>query len=456
VLSHHTINGQIFRRDSYFLCYTEGGCSHNSLRDRAESQPLTSRLPVDFVLTSTPETTGNMSIEKESKPLCRATHSSRVATINFLQCLLASLSLVVLLALSAQNVSFRRRGFTVRDDEIDTRTNVEPEEKSPDPLVLGPVDVNATSQSEDKVFLRRSDFPPEPPSPYEIRFPGWKRPEWASKPRFFQQQPIPEDKRLCFVHIGKTAGSTVGCALGFQLHCDGSAKYPMGLLPKYTSHTNHNEVNDCPDDVAYYLFVVRDPLERLRSAYVYDRPGTFRQQPLLYRDCFYFLNDLAEQGLAKSGNASAVCKERAYNAVHGMERRFGRHLFFNYEYYTKQALGDDRSKQVVVIRNPHLQEDWNSIESLLGGSPRTAAFPVRNKGQNKESGDDYMSEMSRVLLCNALCEEIQLYKSLLERAVNLMPMQVATSLQELSLSCPNEAAAASCPDSSKTKLGEAA
>jgi hypothetical protein len=373
---------------------------------------------------------------------------TRITTAKFLPCLLT------FLALTALHIGIENSAFTFTDrrevmadrnmeDDINTHKN-EVSKELPGQLVPGADDFTDLVRSEVKT-LKRSDFPPEPPSPYELRYPGLIRPHWAKKPWFFQQ-PIPDDKRLCFVHIGKTAGSTVGCYLGFQLHCEGEMKYPMGLLPKYTSHTTHNGVNDCPVDSAYYLFVVRNPLERLRSAYVYDRPETDMGETLLYRDCpFYFLNDLAEQGLTEGGNASAVCKQRAYNAVRGLEI-FGYHLHFNYRYYTNEALGDDRSKKAVLIRNEHLKADWDSIEALLGGKPGGVVFPVHNKAQNKESGDDYLSDRSRHLLCHALCDEIQVYKSLLERAVNLTPEQVLTSMQELSVSCPNEAAATSCPD----------
>jgi hypothetical protein len=404
-------------------------------------------------------------------PKRRPNNRNRVATMTFL-CTSAAVVFplsIGLVILSCQNTrDLLQMEIKYRDSRIDYLSSVQEylrdddissedekvvvPDKSHVALVPGTVGANGT---EDEVkTLRRSASPPESPSPYEIRYPGYKRPEWASKPFFFQLT-VPDDMRLCFVHVGKTAGSTIGCHLGFQLHCGGKMKYPLGLLPKYTTHTFHNGVNDCPDDTAYYLFVVRNPLERLRSAYAYDRPGTTHGQRLLYQDCpFFYLNDLVEQGLATRGNASAVCRQRAYNAVRGLER-FGRHLYFNYHYYTNETLTDDigssrRRKQVVVVRNEHLQEDWVSIEAILGGNTGSGpVFPTHNKGQNKEPGDIYLPDESRLLLCHALCEDIQVYKSLLRRAANLTPEQVATSLQELSMSCPTEAVAKSCP---KAKL----
>jgi len=284
----------------------------------------------------------------------------------------------------------------------------------------------------------------EETSPYELRYEDWELPDWAHKTSSFSQ-PIPPEKKVCLVHVGKTAGSTIGCYLGFQLHCDDSVTYPTGHLPNYTTNVFHNDVNDCPNDPppAYYLFTLRHPLKRRQSSYVYDRRGTKYNASELYKKCpFYTLNDLAERGLASDGNSSAVCKERAYNAIRGYER-FGYHLFHNYRHYTIATLADE-TRKLLVIQTEHLQEDWRSAEALLGGNATAIDFPTFNKASNKISRDSYLSKKSQALLCNALSEEIEVYKSLLRRAVNLSPEQVKTSLDELSTSCPHEVSQRSC------------
>lgn len=77
---------------------------------------------------------------------------------------------------------------------------------------------------------------------------------------------------MCFVHVGKAGGSAVGCSLGFSLHC-GNTTQIGGILPKITTTIFHKDVYNCHEDDARYLFVVRDPIERARSAFNYDRPN---------------------------------------------------------------------------------------------------------------------------------------------------------------------------------------
>jgi hypothetical protein len=171
------------------------------------------------------------------------------------------------------------------------------------------------------VTLRAADFPPRPPSPFEQRRPKQELPEWAIKPFFFRKA-VPT--RICFVHVGKAGGSSLGCSLGFQLHCQKEMKYPRGLLPAYTTNLIHTNVNDCSMDMDYYMFSIRDPLERIRSWYVYDK----KWLDGLRQDCgFKTLNDLAELGLKK--NSSVLCVNRAKRAIRG-EEKFGKHAYHNY------------------------------------------------------------------------------------------------------------------------------
>jgi hypothetical protein len=57
------------------------------------------------------------------------------------------------------------------------------------------------------VMDKTSEAVINPPSPYELRNPDWDLPRYALKKAFF---PVLPNKRVCFVHVGKTAGSKVG------------------------------------------------------------------------------------------------------------------------------------------------------------------------------------------------------------------------------------------------------
>ena len=281
------------------------------------------------------------------------------------------------------------------------------------------------------------------PSPYELRRPDKSLPDWAKKARDRASAAVPKEKQLCFVHCGKTGGSSIGCSLGFQLHCDfNDHRVQHSVLAASTTHTVHSNINDCPQDTQNYLISVRNPLDRLLSVFVYERPSvedgffTNKEQNRLqiYRECgFRTLNELAEQGLAPEGTASPVCKKRASEYVQGLQR-FGYHAFFNYQYYLKE-LRLAESAKLFVIRNEHMVDDWNRIESILGGTQVVQKLSHVNSSDGKRlEGDRILSERARHLLCEALRDEIQAYKTILHQAVNLNKQDVQSSLQDLQAS----------------------
>lgn len=223
----------------------------------------------------------------------------------------------------------------------------------------------------------------------------------------------------------------------------------------YTTKWSHAGEYDCFDDSAYYLFIVRNPLDRAVSAFNYGKPFTWEQAlakhgrahyerlKALYLDCFDTIEQLAALGLSKDGNATDTCKLRAIEAIEGTTR-FENHLYYNFQYHL-EAIPKDAT--IVTLRTEHLVEDWNTAESAVGGQQDLLGedqtlIPRINTGNPKE--DKYLSDESRVLVCERLCNEIQVYKYILNESINLSQVQVKESLEELKISCPVEAAAASC------------
>ena len=128
------------------------------------------------------------------------------------------------------------------------------------------------SVANDRFGLTMIPDPPITTPPLESQFehlwPGYKLPPWAKKPYNYK---VPRNQSICFVHVGKAGGSAVGCDLGFSLHCKNTTQAD-GILPKITTAVFHKDVYNCEDDSAYYLFVIRDPIDRARSAFNYERP----------------------------------------------------------------------------------------------------------------------------------------------------------------------------------------
>jgi hypothetical protein len=105
---------------------------------------------------------------------------------------------------------------------------------------------------------------------------------------------------------------------------------------------------------------------------------------------------------------------------------------------------------ILTMRTEHLIEDWNSAEYAVGGEKHLLGedqtlIPRINTGNPEEK--KYLSDQSRELVCEKLCNEIQVYKRILGVSVNLSEEQVEQSLDELKLSCPKEAEAVSCDTS---------
>eukprot|EP00984_Skeletonema_dohrnii_P036313 scaffold37155_cov244-Skeletonema_dohrnii-CCMP3373.AAC.1 len=293
-------------------------------------------------------------------------------------------------------------------------------------------------------------------SSYPHRHANSTLPPWFKKV-FPLNKHITPEKQTCFAHVGKAGGSSIGCMLGFLLHCGDDEKTNFqsvpSLLAATTAHSFHREVYDCSDTAANYLFVIRNPLARALSAFNYAKPDLSEKHPFskkykdkeIYVDCdFWTLNDLAERGLVKGNNgASDECKIRAKKALLGTENNLV-HWYFNYQFYYEMVSPD---ANIIVIRNEHIVDDWNEVETLLGGDADLTeeSLPVNNQYEKKPE-EIYLSDTAKVVLCKTLCNEIQVYKTILKRAQNIKKKQYIQSMQELMTSCPKEALEESCAD----------
>jgi hypothetical protein len=274
-----------------------------------------------------------------------------------------------------------------------------------------------------------------------------KQPYWMDKhPSLPDQTDVPPKNRICFVHVGKTAGSSLACYLGFMYDCGLSPDIPDGNLPKYTTNIMHTKYDNCQGlEFSYYLYVVREPLSRIQSWWTYERPKSGRRSSRwelkkpLFIDCgWYSLNDMA----GSTGLASTIpteCSQRAWSAIRG-EVGYSVHNSYNFQKYFSQI---PEGSKLIVLRTEHLQEDYNKAELLVGGKPLAKPFPRKNKSV-KEDADKILSDRSRELLCEGLCQEIQTYKRILKTAVNLDEQDYQVSLAELMKTCPKQARANQC------------
>ncbi len=293
---------------------------------------------------------------------------------------------------------------------------------------------------------------------------GDQLPSWARRNSALSQNNERNSKPgICFVHVGKTSGSTIACYLGFLYGCDESIQLSnSNRLISQTEHLIHNWINDCPEDDEYYLFSLRDPVTRMKSWFTYERPPpgstsssyAYQIKKPLFIDCpFGTFYDLVEQGLGDPAvytNVSAACHQRAWDALVG-KTAYARHNYYNYQYYYKLA---PRNATVLAIRTEYLQQDWTSAERFAARDipdyrPSQITFPQLNPSPNIiEKDSSQLSSIGMKNLCRALCWEIKTYLTILNRAVNLTPQDVANSVSLMRSSCPHQVSSAPCDEAS--------
>lgn len=111
------------------------------------------------------------------------------------------------------------------------------------------------------------------------------------------------------------------------------------------------------------------------------------------------------------------------------------HNIYNYAYYYNRTK-DPETARIAAIRTEYLEQDWIGVEErVLDTSPSNSAFAEGFRRKNKSrkiDADNYLSRESLKNICDALCEEIQVYKKLLKRAENLNDTEVRASTIEIS------------------------
>lgn len=271
---------------------------------------------------------------------------------------------------------------------------------------------------------------------------------------------------LCFVHVGKAAGSSVSCGLGLTYaDCEG---LPRDRLPH--THFIHMRRNNCPKDTATYAVALRNPLVRLQSWFDFEKDivptrgknaqaqkQAQTQRALLFRECYPTFGQMVLEGLRplSSSTISAEhpremsCPERAWAAVMGL-RAFSYHEWYNYEYYwtvleQQQYLllrndSTESMPKLYALRTEHLADDWNTLS-------REPLFrPVNRRIKNRTVIDAQHTSVTFLMdnpqarqhLCQALCHELQFYKQFLGASDNLDDHRKGQSLQELQTYCPSE------------------
>mmetsp|Transcript_14928 Transcript_14928/g.43478 ORF Transcript_14928/g.43478 Transcript_14928/m.43478 type:complete len:551 (-) Transcript_14928:97-1749(-) len=298
------------------------------------------------------------------------------------------------------------------------------------------------------------------------------------------------EKKLTFLHVGKAGGSSAVCSIheaAYQVHvhCEGygyvkgqpyhfpySGSDESAISRAVNCYVHYDYRMYCFEANDNFLINIRHPVDRILSWYIYEHPANTPvtmptevdgcEQLMLY-SCYPTLDELATVGLADPRPApgqsllrvgtnltSAECSHWAWAAVTGTVGA-EYHNVLNYDWYAQHILSTKTNAQLYALRVEHLDQDWRTIDVLLGGtgnwSPAEAGDGHANSAASKDLNvkSKAVSNEGVQHLCRALCEEIQVYKAILHRAVNLKKRDIRDSLRELKVKCPFQAANDRCP-----------
>ena len=114
----------------------------------------------------------------------------------------------------------------------------------------------------------------------------------------------------------------------------------------------------------------------------------------------------------------------------------------NYKYYLEDLFENDKEekKEIYVVRTEEFDYDLRKINEMLGGTGIIEYKPFTHRGPNQilPVSNKNMKSRGKNNACFFLCPEIQLYKKLLARAVNLTEDDMKKALDKLSETCPRE------------------
>jgi hypothetical protein len=302
---------------------------------------------------------------------------------------------------------------------------------------------------------------------------------------------VPDETRsLAFLHIGKTGGSTISMHLrrGCRSSNPNPCRYRVdGWLDDETSTSrrigSYYHMEDIPTDALSSLTTIvtsiRNPLRRFASAFACHHPanvqltgdGTPVDVETIQRfSCFPNLVYLIKAGMGRAeipwnmeymrkgrpargkglahytrkGTANDVrynCTKLAYEAfgrinstssptpssvvdTDGDNTPWLTHMSFGYGRYYQSMPPD---KELIVLRNEHLWDDWAEVDGLLGGGDArgTSLHPFltieRNVSGNYRNKERWwvQTHQEMVWLCTLLRDEIRHYIMILSRAINL-------------------------------------
>eukprot|EP00438_Fugacium_kawagutii_P034055 Skav232730 [mRNA] locus=scaffold1843:98848:111191:- [translate_table: standard] len=272
-------------------------------------------------------------------------------------------------------------------------------------------------------------------------------------------------ERLLYVHIGKCGGSALGCRLkntyeNPSYYCMDHETLDRAALNSTLSQKTTERIHFAQRDMepidykwtrlahgfSSFLVIVRNPMTRVISEFYYSQAFTEeKQMPTMKKmhECYKTVGELAE-GIAggwHSEDSPQLARQDPCSAV-AMELVSGRtqersHFRFNFEFFAQKVL-QVWPRDVFILRNEHLWDDYSHLDSLLGGrGVRPLDIHIRSDSDTNRT----MSSSGRAAFCQLLCRELYYYKVFLLESKNLDSTELQKSWDDLELECPGSSKA---------------
>ena len=276
-----------------------------------------------------------------------------------------------------------------------------------------------------------------------------------------------QNRTIMLIHVGKAGGSTlIRSFYKTQWQPGNQLQRTPVLLPICHMHA-------CTNKTLYkattLLFVVRNPVDRMISAYKFSHPDncitydkgrkmnvsndiwgchmpTYAKQ--WYHECAPTPEQLANSPFDAS-NSSSYCRQSIRGMVSGGNERYRKqstHAYFNYAHYrnvTIQRLESQlekkkKKKEIFVIRTEHLWQDASSLDIQLNGTGKYNTTASRNVTHGSETYHKHTSTLSNLgyeRICCMLIDEIEVFEDILYRGENLSMKDKIDTIRDVERKC---------------------
>jgi Sulfotransferase family len=280
-----------------------------------------------------------------------------------------------------------------------------------------------------------------------------------------------ENRSIAFVHVGKAGGMTIRtvtslvCGVKSQNTSCVNKRFPknatLSRQVKYYLHVFGYR----PDQLKHatsFLVALRNPVDRIISAYRFSHPANCRDDSQTQRNawgcrvkkqaetpglpawkvytlCFpsasmedfaqsvlspypsqFSASHLSNKAIQLRGAAvPGMCPALAHQMVRGFgSKNPDPHMKYNYHYYVNRTVSRHPEKEVFGVRTEHEWEDLTSLDKAIGG---TGIF--LQQGRHESHGSEAylpspLTTEAYYKLCCVLEQEIAIYQDLILRVQN--------------------------------------